>query len=173
MIVPGLPTIFPQFRGKRFNLLWRGGRDGFGAADFHGRCDGHANTLSIIQDTNANVFGGFTPVKWSSDGGFCTDESLRSFLFTLKNPHNMTASRFQLKSSVKDKAILCADIWGPHFRDIAIADHGNENNENLAAGFGYAYSNDLGLGGNPPQNTFLTGAKRFKVWEIEVFEIIG
>jgi hypothetical protein len=45
VIISDFPEIFAQFRGKRFSLLWRGGRDVFGAGDFHGRCDGHANTL--------------------------------------------------------------------------------------------------------------------------------
>jgi hypothetical protein len=38
------PALFAEFRGKRFALLWRGSRDGFGAPDFDGRCDGHAPT---------------------------------------------------------------------------------------------------------------------------------
>jgi hypothetical protein len=37
--------IFAEFDGKHLELLWRGSRDGFSASEFHGRCDGHANTL--------------------------------------------------------------------------------------------------------------------------------
>jgi hypothetical protein len=62
-IVPALPPIFAEFQWKRFSLLWRGGRNGFGSGDFHSRCDGHANTLTVILDTNWNIFGGFTPVE--------------------------------------------------------------------------------------------------------------
>jgi hypothetical protein len=66
-------------------------------SQFHGRCDGHANTLTVIVDTNGNIFGGFTPLTWESrrpnsatDWSNCAkaDDSLKSFLFTLKNPHN-------------------------------------------------------------------------------------
>jgi hypothetical protein len=32
----------------KWTLLYRGTRDGFGAGDFHSRCDGHSNTLTII-----------------------------------------------------------------------------------------------------------------------------
>jgi hypothetical protein len=39
------------------------GRAGFGASKFHGRCDGHANTLTVILDTKWKVFGGFIPLK--------------------------------------------------------------------------------------------------------------
>jgi hypothetical protein len=63
VIVAHFPDIFAEFRGKRLSLLWRGGRDGFGARDFHRRCDGHANTLTLILDTKGNTFGGFTPVE--------------------------------------------------------------------------------------------------------------
>jgi hypothetical protein len=62
------PALFAEFRGKRFTLLWRGSRDGFLAQNFHDRCDGHANTLTFIEDTEGNIFGGFTPVEWESSG---------------------------------------------------------------------------------------------------------
>jgi hypothetical protein len=60
------PGLLAEFHGKRFALLWRGSRDGFLAKEFHGRCDGHANTLLLILDTQGNIFGGFTPVEWES-----------------------------------------------------------------------------------------------------------
>jgi hypothetical protein len=63
MIVSDFPEIFAEFGGQRFSLLWRGSRDGFGASDFHSRCDGHANTLTVILDTDGNIFSGFTPVE--------------------------------------------------------------------------------------------------------------
>jgi hypothetical protein len=53
-------------------------------------------------DTNGNIFGGFTPVKWDSYTGHKADPSLKSFLFTLKNPHNFPARRFALKAEKKD-----------------------------------------------------------------------
>jgi hypothetical protein len=97
-IVPSLPPLFDEFRGKRVVLLWRGSRDGFGARDFHGRCDGHANTLTLILDTGGNIFGGFTPLQWESppEDSWKCDDSLKSFVFTLKNPHNIPARKFAL-----------------------------------------------------------------------------
>jgi hypothetical protein len=43
-IISGFPEIFAEFRGKRFSLLWRGGRDGFKAQEFHRRCFGCFNS---------------------------------------------------------------------------------------------------------------------------------
>jgi hypothetical protein len=91
LIVADFPALFAEFRGKHFTLLWRGSRDGFGAHDFHGRCDGHAPTLTLIQDTEGNIFGGFTPLEWESGYKFKADPSLKSFLFTLTDPHNLPA----------------------------------------------------------------------------------
>jgi hypothetical protein len=83
----GFPSFVEEFRVKRFNLLWRGSRDGFIAQEFHFRCDWRANTLTLISDTDRNVFGAFTPVKWESGDQLKGDSSLRSFLFTLRYPH--------------------------------------------------------------------------------------
>jgi hypothetical protein len=47
-----------------------GSHDGFTAQEFHLRCDGRANTLTLIVDTDENVFGGFTPVKWATIGAY-------------------------------------------------------------------------------------------------------
>ena len=33
----------------KWSLLYRGSRDGFGAADFHSKCDSHKNTLTILK----------------------------------------------------------------------------------------------------------------------------
>jgi hypothetical protein len=37
MIISDFPEIFADFRMKRFSLLWRGSRDGFGVSEFHNR----------------------------------------------------------------------------------------------------------------------------------------
>jgi hypothetical protein len=39
---------------------------GFRASEIHCRCDGNAYTLTVILDTEGNIFGGLTPVKWES-----------------------------------------------------------------------------------------------------------
>jgi hypothetical protein len=61
-IVFQFTALFAEFGGKRFALLSRGSRDGFGAREFHRRCDGHANTLTLTLDMPGNIFGCVTPV---------------------------------------------------------------------------------------------------------------
>jgi hypothetical protein len=119
-IVADFPALFPEFGGKCFTLLWRGSGDGFGAKAFHDRCDGHANTLPLIEDTRGNIFGGFTPLKWESRDGevfqyIMADSSCINFLFTLKNPHNFPARKFALNADKQNGAIYCCSSFGPVF----------------------------------------------------------
>jgi prefoldin subunit 5 len=181
-IISDFPEIFAEFQGKRISLLWRGSRDGFRASEFHRRCDNHSNTLTVILDTNGNIFGGFTPVKWVSrvwnrkggKDGNClkADDSLRSFLFTLKNPHNVPAKKFALKAETKHTAIGCNSERGPLFWDLTVSDNCNVNTESSASGFGYVYSDDVRSSGRTfTGHTFFTWTLEFTVQEIEVFEI--
>jgi hypothetical protein len=168
-IVADFPKLFEDFKTKQFTLLWRGSRDGFGARDFHSRCDGHPNTLTVVLDTDGNIFGGFTPVEWESCRITCFkgDPSLKSFIFTLKNPHNVPARRFALKVEKNNIAIVCYSDDGPRFLDIGVSDKCNAHTNSWASHFGHSYTNDTGLDGR----TFFTGSKCFQVKEIEVFEI--
>jgi hypothetical protein len=115
-----------------------------------------------------------------------TDESLKSFLFTLKNPHNVPARRFALKAEKEDEAICCDSEAGPNFCDIDISDNCNafyapKDDDLIYVGiglfgnfgrsstchFGSSYTNDTGLDGT----TFFTGSENFQVEKIEVFGI--
>jgi hypothetical protein len=168
-IVADFPELFEDFKQKQFTLLWRGSSDGFGAGDFHSRCDGHPNTLTVILDLKGNIFGGFSPVEWESRTEYPyskADRSLESFLSTLKNPHNVPARRFALRAEEKDRAIDCTSRYGPNFSDIVVRDKCNANADSWTA-LGLTYTNDTELGAL----VFFTGSKNFQVKEIEVFEI--
>jgi hypothetical protein len=182
LIVSDVPPLFDEFRLKKWTLLWRGSRDGFGAHDFHSRCDGHANTLTLIvtaaskEGAGGFVFGGFTPVEWDSRvidwecyGSNCykSDDSLKSFLFTLTNPRNIPARKFALMAEEKQKAIYCCSARGPSFGGMYVSDNCNANIDSVTYLGLNAYTNDTGLDGR----TVFTGSYYFKVEEIEVFEI--
>ena len=40
--------------------MYQASRDGFGASDFHSKCNGITGTLVVVKDTNSNIFGGYT-----------------------------------------------------------------------------------------------------------------
>jgi hypothetical protein len=177
-IVSKFPEIFAEFRKKQISLLWRGSRDGFEAKEFHGRCDGHANTVTVILDTKGNIFGAFTPSEWESrvwngkqgDENNCkkADDSQKSFVFTLNNPHNIPARKFALKAEGKWRAIWCDSRWGPNFANgaIRVSDECNTNIDSRTY-LGDSYTNDTGL----DKPIVFTGSQKFQVTEIEVFEI--
>jgi hypothetical protein len=123
----------------------------------------------VILDTKGNIFGGFTPVKWESGKWhFKADGSLKSFLFTLKNPHNIPARRFALMTETKSQAIYCRSGLGPCFGgcDLSVDDDCNPK-ANSSTYLGNAYTNDTGLGAG----ILFTGSEYFQVKEIEVFKI--
>jgi uncharacterized coiled-coil protein SlyX len=169
LIVGEYPPLFEEFRAKRFKLLWRGSRDGFTAGEFHRRCDGRANTLTLIADTDGNVFGDFTPVEWQNSSSYKGDGSLRSFLFTLRNPHGVPPRKFALRAERKQYAIRCDSECGPVFGGncIAVADNCNANTLSYTGCFGHTYDSVSGK----IEKEFFTGAVYFTVEEIEVFKI--
>jgi hypothetical protein len=121
--------------------------------------------LTVILDTDGNIFGGFTPLKWDSSN-WKADPSLKSFLFTLKNPHNFPARSFGLKAEKKDEAIRCLFNYGPCLSDIWVCGNCNAK-AGSGSSLGISYTNNTGLYGV----TFFTGSSYFQVKEIEVFEI--
>jgi hypothetical protein len=172
LIVPHFPALFQEFRAKRFNLLWRGSRDGFTANEFHRRCDGRANTLTLIADTDGNIFGGFTPVKWDSNSYNKGDDSLQSFLFTLRNPHGVLPRKFALRAEKKQHAIYCNSAYCAAFgsgRDIGVTDNCNANRDCYTR-IGTRWSNSTYANDTAFKYVF-TCAYKFTVKEIEVFEI--
>ena len=54
---------------RRWTLMYRGTRDGFGSEHFHTSCDYQPNTLTVIRTNKKYIFGGFTAVPWSSEKG--------------------------------------------------------------------------------------------------------
>jgi hypothetical protein len=170
LIVPEFPTqLLRDFRKKRFRLLWRGTRDTFSANQFHSRCDGRSNTLTIIMDSSGSVFGGFTPVAWDCSNTCKNDTSGRSFLFTLKNPSGVERRKFGLANPAY--AIYCNADRGPTFGngcDIYVASN-SDANQNSSTNLGTGYVNYTGREGS----TVFTGSPNFRAREIEVFEITG
>jgi hypothetical protein len=160
--------ILSECKTQQFVLLWRGTRDGFRATTFHERCDGHSNTLIVIQDIGGYIFGGFTPIPWGGPPDWKADSSGRSFLFTLRNPAGTAPIKFPLCKP--DRAIYSHPNYGPILgsnADIRVVDNCNMN-ANSYTNLGSSYTNRTGRG----SKTVFTGASQFQVKEIDVFEII-
>jgi hypothetical protein len=144
--------------------LYRGSRDGFGAANFHARCDNHNNTLTILKAKGSSfIFGGFTSVTWNGSGQYKSDPS--AFLFSLTNKDNQPCKMRQINAQ---HSICCFPEFGPIFgggHDIFIC-----NNANTTTG---SYSN-LGNSYQHPQpeqgQSYLARTQFFQLSEIEVYQ---
>jgi hypothetical protein len=175
-ILVDFPEIFSQFRGKTFQLLWDGHPGDFKGSSFHQSCNNKANTLTIMRDSDGNVFGGFTPAMWVRVPWTCTnhckeDESGESWLFTLVNPHGLPPRKFPLKLEQKHRALYCQSTYGPAFGgeecELAISEGTRMKGVIGKAGpIGEVYSNDTG---NP---TPLTQRQAFELDYVEVFQIM-
>jgi hypothetical protein len=165
----GEMLLMRRFRECRFEILWRGSRDGFGARDFHSHCDGQTNTITLIRDLNGNIFGGFTPIAWESPsiGKMKKDATNKTIIFTVKNPCNCPATIFHLIYS--SSAIRVDRKKGPCFgeSEIWICDECDKKANN-AGKVGTSFTNVTGYDGT----MLLTGSSIFYVSEIEVFKVL-
>jgi hypothetical protein len=106
-------------------------------------------------------------LAWGSRNSYVPDPSQKSFIFTLKNPHNLGARLFKQKQA--DNAIYDHSSYGPTFGngfDLYVCDQCQSSNNNCS-NFGTGYVNDTGIDGRQ----VLAGAYNFTVEEIEVFQV--
>jgi hypothetical protein len=124
---------------NKWTLLYRGTRDGFGAGDFHSKCDDHKNTLTILKAKETSfVFGGFTSINWESSGGWKSDPN--AFLFSLTNKDNQPCKMRQINTN---ESIICHPSCGPTFgggHDLHICDSANTTVGSYSM-LGYSYQN--------------------------------
>jgi hypothetical protein len=82
-----------EFSSKnKWTLLYRGTRDGFCATNFHSKCDGNRNTLTIFKAKGTSyIFGGFTSITWDDSSGWKIDP--KAFLFSLTNKDNQPSNK--------------------------------------------------------------------------------
>jgi hypothetical protein len=112
-------------RGKRFELLYRGSRDGMTPAAFHDKCDGNGPTLVLVAGQSEGqpvcVFGGYAGKSWErgpETGMFGEGiDAPDSFLFTVSNPFGDGISKLPNKMSgyFAGRAVVCHACCGPWF----------------------------------------------------------
>jgi hypothetical protein len=155
---------------NRFKLLYRASRDGFGSNDFHSKCDGHSNTLTIYR-ANGFIFGGYTSACWESCHPAQWKFDSNAFLFSLTNKENEPC-KMKIKSNKHQYAIYCNLDYGPTFGgggDIEIASNSNANKESFTF-LGWAYKHPKYVAGTNKAESFLAGEFNFQLSEIEVYQ---
>jgi hypothetical protein len=156
----------------KWTLLYRGTRDGFGARDFHTKCDGHPNTLTIIRAKGTSyIFGGFTSVRWESPAKAQWKSDPNAFMFSLTNKDNKS---LKMKIDPNGSAILCFSSFGPTFgsffcSDIYVANNANTTMDSFSI-LGWSYKHPQYAFGTNEAQTFLAGSHYFQLDEIEVYQ---
>ena len=160
---------------EKWKMIYRGTRYGFGARDFHLKCDGIAKTLTIIkvQGTSlVHIFGGYASIPWDSTSGWRADSD--AFLFSLINKHSQPC-KIRIDPSRVNYALYmhpkCGPIFGTQYaNDIHIGDRANENELNHS-NLGANYRHAIYSFGTVEAKEFLAGTFNFLVSEIEVYSL--
>jgi hypothetical protein len=151
---------------KQWKLQYIATRDGFSAQNFHTKCDGSANTLTIIKSTNGNIFGGFLEKVWDSASGYVVDP--KAFIFSLVNKENKP---FKVMCTIGASAIYCKSTYGPTFgggHNIHVSSDSNSNHTSYS-NFGHTYKHADYQNGSTKANSILAGSFNFQTLEVEVF----
>jgi hypothetical protein len=161
-------------------LKYRASRDGFSAKNFHSKCDGIPNTLTIIKSTNGNIFGGYAEEAWTS-GTNVTDQI--SFIISLINKENkpfvsmFTSSPHPCQHLRQQfHELYCDSSYGPSFGhdtfngtfDIRVSSNSNVNHASHSD-FGYSFKHPDYPAGSAKARSILAGSYNFQTVEIEVF----
>merc|ERR1712129_261894 len=81
-------------KAYKFELLYRGSRDGFSGQQFHAKCDGKGATITIVKSDNKDhIFGGYTSKSWNSNDAYIRDDD--AWLYSLRNI-NCTPKQFKI-----------------------------------------------------------------------------
>jgi hypothetical protein len=175
-IVSEFPAVLSVIEAKNARLLYRGTRDGFASSNCQSLVVGHSNLLIIVETTEGWIFGGYAHCKWP-ENDWVGDPSWKSFLFTLKNPHNIHARRFGMTSNGKDHVLYAypsggAVVWMGYSGAIGLLPEWNRNSKSHNNGFAdwncssNTFENDSGHVGE----TLFTGSRTYTVKEVEIFE---
>ncbi len=170
---------FPESQG--WDLKYRASRDGFSAQNFHTKCDGLSNTLTIIKTTNGNIFGAFAEEAWTNGTNVF---SLKSFIISLINKENKSFKAMINLANPHPQgyggyyyyALNCVSLNGPsfgydnihHSADIFIASNSNAN-QSSSSYFGRSFQHQDYPEGSEKAQTILAGSQKFQTIDIEVF----
>lgn len=111
-----LKKIYEWSGAKSLELLFRGTRDGMYGKNFHEKCDDKGPTITLFRNDKGNIFGGYLPISWKSEGGYQNEN--RCFIFTLTNIHNIQPTKFENKNC--GEQVYFDRDYGPCFYDTWI-----------------------------------------------------
>jgi len=145
-------------------LLYRGSQHGWNNRSFHNNVDGNNQTITIIKTVDGFIFGGFTGIDWGlGNKGWVSDTN--SFLFTIKNPYNISPIKITSNPNYIHYAIFLNQSYGPTFGG------GHDLYVNLDNKTGYI--NVWGYTQGIPRNDLYYGKSGGTLFNIDEIEIYG
>jgi hypothetical protein len=102
-----------------------------GSSDFHSRCDGDPNTLTILKVKQTSpILCGFTTAKWESSAYYKSDAN--AFIFSLTNKDKKPL-KMKIDPNKHHRAIPCHSSCGPRYGYIiCIANNANTTMDNCS-----------------------------------------
>jgi hypothetical protein len=169
---------------KRFELLYRGSRDGMTAAAFHDKCDGKGPTLVLVAGQSAGkpvcVFGGYAGKSWERgpddpDADAKSVDARNSFVFTVLNPFGDGIVKMAVNERSKwvDQAMVCHACCGPWFGYCFGVGSSTSSPTAVFDDWSWCWLVSYGAFGDPlgrGKKTF-TGAENYRPLEIEVWSV--
>ena len=142
---------------NKYTLLFRASRDGYKTSNFHSKCDGKSNTVTLVETMTGRRFGGFTDVQWDQNSSYKTGSN--GFIFSLDNNEIYYNKNNQYN-------IYCNSSYGPMFgggADFCICDSCNSSNSSYDSS-GNSYETN-------GKQYALAGGYNFLVRDYEVFQL--
>ena len=142
---------------KKFTLLFKASNEGFLASNFHSKCDGKNNTVTLVETLNGKRFGGFTDIAWDQSSSF--KHGSNGFIFSLDDK-----SIYYNKSNQNE--IYCQSDYGPTFgggHDFHICDKCNTSNS--------SYNNSGSTYDTKGKKFAMAGVYNFLVKDYEVYQL--
>ncbi|KAF2074504.1 hypothetical protein CYY_004172 [Polysphondylium violaceum] len=159
-----LADWFVDHSNPIFSILYRSSEHQHSAFIFHEKCDNKGPTITIVETTEGDIFGGYNSQSWNSDGNYYGDNNC--FIFTLVNKHKIKPTKYRYHLRHKIDSVLGDRSHGPCFsRDFTISNHCDTNLS--CQKFPTSYIDTTGRG-----KKTLALNTNYKVKDYEVFNIM-
>ncbi|CDW86599.1 tldc domain-containing protein [Stylonychia lemnae] len=150
-------------------LIFKATNDGFVGSSFHQKCNNQGPTISFILSEHGQVFGGYTSVSWTTPYSYSYFSDLKAFIFSLsKNTLLKQYQNFSHSVYHQGEQLMCFGYGG----DIYIS-YGCNTRSDSYCNLGGTYKPKRKDHKNQILNAqdYLGGSVRFRVIEIEVYQI--
>ena len=151
---------------KSMELIYRGTRDGMTSKDFHNKCDNKGKTICLFLNDKDNIFGGYSSIPWTSNGGSKTANDC--FIFTLTNIYNTEPTKFPY---AKNRSVYHDTKNGPYFGYPDLGFYTTFNDNSNRSCFPFNYQDIIGKGKSIFTGDINNNNKYYKTKEIEIFKL--